>query len=170
VSDRSSYGWVVLARFLIPYVDVGVNIRAIKELEPHGPRVAIGGNVFTLIPGGFCMCCSGFLSKEKLATELRGPDRSYFENREGEAQAVGLNGLVASQAVTEVLQLFTGFGGTGLRLGDIALNGHPGTQRGFRKLDGGRGTLEDWGDPAAGTVPSANSTLAAGVVAWMSPR
>ena len=165
-ADLQELAW----RFLTPYVDVGVNIRAIKEPEPHGPRVAIGGNVLTLIPGGFCMWCSGFLSKEKLATELRGPDRSYFENREGEAQVVSLNGLVASQAVTEVLQLFTGFGGTGVGLSDLALDGRPGTQRGFRKLDGVRGTLEDWGAWRRPDCSFCNSTLAAGVVAWKTPR
>src|SRR5436190_1603238 len=69
-ADLQELAW----RFLIPYVDVGVNIRAIKEPEPYGPRVAIGGNVLTLVPGGFCMWCCGFISKEKLATELRGPD------------------------------------------------------------------------------------------------
>jgi len=47
----------------------------------------------------------------------QGPN--YFETRDGEAQ-VSLNGLVASQAVTEVLQLLTGFGGSGLRRRDVA--------------------------------------------------
>jgi ThiF family protein len=164
--DLQDLAW----RFLIPYVDVGVNIRAIKEPEPQGPRVSIGGNVLTLIPGGFCMWCSGFLSQEKLATELHGPDRNYFENQEGEAQVVSLNGLVASQAVTEVLQLLTGFGGTGFRAGDMALNGRPDIQRGFRKLDGVRGTLEDWGASRRPGCSFCNSTLGAGVVAWTSPR
>lgn len=39
-----------------------------------------------LDPSGLCVCCRGFLSEEKLATELRGPDGSYFEHREGKAQ------------------------------------------------------------------------------------
>jgi len=68
------------------------------------------------------MWCSGFLSKEKLDAQLKGPNRNYFENRGGEAQVVSLNGLVASQAVTEVLQLLTGFGGSGLRRRDVALD------------------------------------------------
>jgi hypothetical protein len=65
---------------------VGVNIRAINDAEPDRPRVSIGGNVLTLISGGFCMWCCGFLSKEKLDAELAGPNRNYFENRAGEAQ------------------------------------------------------------------------------------
>lgn len=159
----------VSSRFLIPYVDVGVNIRAIKDPDPDGPRVTIGGNVLTLIPGGFCMWCAGFLSKEKLDAELKGPNRSYFENRGGEAQVVSLNGLVASQAVTEVLQLLTGFGGSGLRRHDVTLDDQGGLQRGFRKLDGVRGKLEDWGASRRPDCSFCSSSLAAGLVAWTSP-
>jgi hypothetical protein len=164
-ADLQELSW----RFLIPYIDVGVNIRAIEKPETDGPRVSIGGNVLTLIPGGFCMWCAGFLSKEKLDAELGGPNRNYFENREGEAQVVSLNGLVASQAVTEVLQLLTGFGGSGLRRSEVALDGQPGLQRGFRKLDGVRGTLEDWGASRRHDCSFCGSTLGAGVVAWASP-
>ena len=164
-ADLQELAW----RLLIPYVDVGVNIRAIDRAEPRGPRVAIGGNVLTLIPGGFCMWCCGFLSREKLAAELRGPDRNYFENREGEAQVVSLNGLVASQAATEVLQLLTGFARSGMARGDLALDGQPGMQRGFRKLDGVRGTLQDWGAARRQDCAFCNVTLGAGVVAWTLP-
>jgi hypothetical protein len=161
-ADLQELSW----RFLIPYVDVGVNIRAINDPEPDGPRVSIGGNVLTLIPGGFCMWCCGFLSKEKLDAELAGPNRNYFENRAGEAQVVSLNGIAASQAVTEVLQLLTGFGGRGLRRADVALPDQSTLQRGFRKLDGVRGTLEEWGGTRRPDCTFCRSTLAAGVVAW----
>jgi hypothetical protein len=164
-ADLQELSW----RFLIPYVDVGVNIRAIDQPEPQGPRVTIGGNVLTVIPGGFCMWCCGFLSKEKLAAELRGPDRSYFENRGGEAQVVSLNGLVASQAVTEVLQLLSGFAGSGLGARAVELNGQPAMQRGFRKLDGVRGTLVDWGASRRPDCSFCREILAAGTVAWASP-
>jgi ThiF family protein len=165
-ADLQELSW----RFLIPYVDVGVNIRAINDPEPDCPHVSIGGNVLTLIPGGFCMWCCGFLSKEKLDAELAGPNRNYFENRAGEAQVVSLNGVAASQAVTEVLQLLTGFAGNGLRRADVALVGQPTLQRGFRKLDGVRGTLEDWGAARRPDCKSCDSTLAAGVVAWTQPN
>jgi hypothetical protein len=82
---------------------------------------------------------------------------------------VSLNGLVASQAATEVLQLLTGFAGTGLAPGHLALNGQPGMQRGFRKLDGVRGTLEDWGASRRPDCSFCNATLGAGTVAWTSP-
>ena len=164
-ADLQELSW----RFLIPYVDVGVNIRAIDDPEPEGPRVSIGGNVLTLIPGGFCMWCSGYLSKEKLDAELAGPNRNYFENRDGEAQVVSLNGLVASQAVTEVLQLLTGFSGSGLKRSQLSLGCQPGLQRGFRKLNGVRGTLEDWGASRRPDCPCCVSTLGAGVVVWGPP-
>jgi hypothetical protein len=164
-ADLQELSW----RFLIPYVDVGVNIRAIERPEPQGPRVTIGGNVLTVIPGGFCMWCCGFLSKEKLAAELLGPDRSYFENRGGEAQVVSLNGLVAGQAVTEVLQLLSGFAGSGLGARAVELDGQSRIQRGFRKLDGVRGTLVDWGTSRRPECRFCREILAAGAVAWASP-
>jgi hypothetical protein len=164
-ADLQELSW----RFLIPYVDVGVNIRAINDPEPDGPRVSIGGNVLTLIPGGFCMWCCDFLSKDKLAAELAGANRNYFENRAGEAQVVSLNGVVASQAVTEVLQLLTGFAGNGLGRADVALVDQPTLQRGFRKFDGVRGTLEDWGAARKPDCTFCRSMLAAGVVAWSQP-
>lgn len=165
-ADLQEFSW----RFLVPYVDVGVNIRAIGDPEPGGPHVSIGGNVLTLIPGGFCMWCCGFLSKEKLKAELAGPDRNYFENRQGEAQVVSLNGIVASQAVTEILQLLTAFAGGGWRRTDLALRDRPTLQRGFLKLDGIRGTLEDWGATRRPECAFCRSTLAAGVVAWAPAR
>lgn len=164
-ADLQEHSW----RFLIPYVDVGVNIRAIEDQAPGAPRVSIGGNVLTLIPGGFCMWCCGFLSKEKLDAELIGPNRNYFENREGEAQVVSLNGLVASQAVTEALQLLTGFRGSGLRRSRVALDNQPELQQGFRKFNGVRGTLEDWGGTRRPDCTFCGATLAAGVAAWASP-
>jgi hypothetical protein len=113
--------------------------------------------------------CCGFLTEEKLKAELAGPNRNYFENREGEAQVVSLNGVVASQAVTEGIQLLTGFRGTSLRPSDIALPHEPSLQRGFYKLDGLRGTLEDWGAARRGTCAFCRSALGAGTVDWSPP-
>ena len=156
----------IASRFLIPYVDVGVSIRQTPAEAKHDPRVSIGGNVITFIPGGFCMWCCGFLSKDKLSGELTGPNRSYFQNKDGEAQVVSLNGVVASQAVTEVLQLLTGFGGNGIRQQDVALPGEHGMQRGFRKLDGIAGTLVDWGARKRMMCEHCNGTLARGTLVW----
>jgi hypothetical protein len=160
--DLQEIAW----RFLIPYVDVGVSIRAVENNEEGALRVSIGGNVITLIPGGFCLWCCGFLSKEKLALELDGPNRSYFQNRSGEAQVVSFNGVVASQAVNEVLQLLTGFAGNGFRTADLATEISGTLQRGFKKLDGTKGTLEEWGANRRPTCSNCGDTLGRGTIVW----
>jgi len=160
--DLQDLAW----RFLIPYVDIGVSIRPVEDVQDNGPRVAIGGNIITLIPGGFCLWCCGFLSDEKLAGELNGPNRGYFRGREGEAQVVSLNGLVASQAVSEVLQLLTGFAGTGIRHADVVVDPDGTDQRGFKKLNGTSGTLQEWGASQRSTCTHCSGTLARGAVMW----
>jgi hypothetical protein len=98
--------------------------------------------------------------------ELNGPNRSYFENRAAEAQVISLNGLVASQAVNEVLQLLTGFGGNGIRTTDLVTDGDGTQQRGFKKLNGTMGTLEEWGSSRRSTCSHCAATLARGAVSW----
>lgn len=119
-----------------------------------------------LISGGFCLWCCGFLSDEKLALELNGPNRSYFQNRTGEAQVVSLNGVVPSQAVSEVLQLLTGFAGTGIRHADVAVDPDGTDQRGFKKFNGTSGTLQEWGAIRRPTCGHCIATLARGTVTW----
>lgn len=160
--DLQDIAW----RFLIPYVDIGVSIRPVKDAREGDPRVSIGGNVITLIPGGFCLWCCGFLSDEKLALELNGLNRNYFQNRTGEAQVVSLNGVVASQAVSEVLQLLTGFAGTGIRHADVAVDPDGTNQRGFKKFNGTSGTLQEWGASRRPTCAHCTTTLAQGTVTW----
>jgi hypothetical protein len=105
----------------------------------------------------------------KLDAELNGPNRHYLQNRGGKAQVVSLNGLVASQAVTEVLQLLTGFCGSGVGRRDVTLVGQPDLQRGFRKLNGVRGTLDDWGAIRRSDCSFCSSMVAAGAVSWGEP-
>ena len=160
--DLQDVAW----RFLIPYVDIGVSIRPVEDARESDPRVSIGGNVITLIPGGFCLWCCGFLSDEKLALELNGPNRSYFQNRTGEAQVVSLNGIVASQAVNEVIQLLTGFAGTGIRYAGLATDLNGTDQRGFKKFNGTNGTLQEWGASRRSTCAHCTATLARGAIVW----
>jgi hypothetical protein len=152
--DLQDLAW----RFLIPYVDIGVSIRPVEDAQDASPRVVIGGNVITLIPGGFCLWCCGFLSEEKLAWELAGPNRSYFQNKMGEAQVVSLNGIIASQAVSEVLQLLTGFAWSGIRRAEVGVDPHGADQRGFKKLNGTRGTLQEGGHPTVGVHTLSHNT------------
>jgi hypothetical protein len=158
-ADLQEIAW----RYCIPYLDVGVSIRPLTGTASD-PRVSIGGNVLVLIPGGFCMWCSGFLSDEKLREELEGKDRSYFQGKKGEAQVVSLNGVVASQAVTEALQLLTGFRGSSVDPAAVSLEED--LQRGAFKLDGVRGTLLDWGARRRATCPNCAVRLSAGSALW----
>lgn len=161
-ADLMEIAW----RNVIPYIDQGVNIRALKGTADE-PRVSIGGNVLVFLPGGFCAWCCGFLSEEKLREERGGREnRSYFQNKKGEAQVASFNATVAGQAVSEVLQLLTGYRGVtvdpaGLLTGDSL-------QRGVLKFNGLRGTIEEWGARRQADCPLCSSTLAAGSVVWTS--
>jgi hypothetical protein len=102
----------VALRYLIPYADIGLTIAAqTHRAEEFALIQAISGSIFTFIPGGPCMWCTEFLTDQKLAEETRLRGRPYLETGDNtEALVVSFNGLLASQAVTEVLRLITGFG------------------------------------------------------------
>jgi len=151
----------IASRYLIPYVDIGATIRPVPDAASADPRVIVSGNVLSFIPGSFCMWCSGFLTDEKLKQEQNGPTRGYFEKNNQEAQVVSFNGLVASQAVTEVLQLLTGFRGAGLLKADLELS-TTGVFRGYKKFDGVAGTLAEWGGTRRLGCPHCKESLAAG--------
>jgi hypothetical protein len=138
------------ARYMIPYVDVGLLIRPVGEA---GAGITIGGNVITAIPGRFCQWCIGFLSQERLDAETGGRPRSYFEGAGGEAQVVSMNGLLASAAVSEVLQLITGFAPVGEEMA-------------IKKYNGLSGTLEEWVVKPKELCPVCKDTLGAGDPIW----
>ncbi len=146
-ADLQELAW----RYMIPYIDIGLLIRPLDT----GTGVTIGGHVMTLIPGGFCQWCIGALSDEKLSLETGGRPRSYFEGTDKQAQVVSMNGLLASQAVTEVLQLLTGFAPVNEEMS-------------FWKFDGLEGTLQRWGVKQKVDCRKCNATLGAGDVVWRS--
>jgi molybdopterin/thiamine biosynthesis adenylyltransferase len=144
-ADVQEIAW----RYMIPYVDIGLSIRP----NNTGSGVAIGGNVLTLVPGRFCQWCIDFLSDEKLAAETGGRPRSYFQGSEKQAQVVSMNGVLASQAVNEVLQLLTGFAPT---VEDM----------GIKKFDGLDGTLTKWRVKNKAECQMCGRTLGAGDTVW----
>ena len=161
-ADLMEIAW----RYAIPYVDIGVTVRAL-EAKASEPRVAVGGNVYVFIPGGFCAWCCGFLSADKLRTELQGrADRSYFENRRGEAQVASFNATAAGAAVSEAIQLLTAYRGSSLDPDAVWIDG--GLQRGALKFDGLRGTLQEWGARRRTSCRHCNTVLGAGSVLWRS--
>lgn len=138
----------VASRFLIPYVDVGLMIQPLE----NGSGVTIGGNVITSIPGEFCQWCVGALSQEKVDAETGGHPRSYYQGTDKQAQVVSMNGLLASAAVTEVLQVITGFAPVDEELS-------------IKKYDGLRGTLSEW-LVHKGDCPRCELALGAGETVW----
>lgn len=159
-ADLMEIAW----RNAVAYIDVGANIRGL-ERPASEPRVAIGGNVHVFIPGGFCGWCSGFITDDKLGNERDGrADRSYFQNKKGEAQVVSFNAVVAGQAVSEVLQLLTAYRGSSIDPADLQTV--DGRQRGVLKFDGIRGTLEEWGATKRADCAICADFLAAGSLLW----
>jgi hypothetical protein len=153
----------IASRYLIPYVDIGATVRDVPDAESSDPRVQIAGNVITFIPGSFCLWCCNFLSRQKIELEQNGPARSYFEKNKQEAQVVSFNGVLASQAVNEVLQLLTGFGGAGINEADLKIPGES-VFRGYKKFDGVTGTLQEWGGARRSACQHCEHALAAGDV------
>jgi hypothetical protein len=147
-ADLHGLAW----RYLIPYVDIGL---LIVPGGAGGHDVTIGGNVAVFIPGGFCSWCIGFLSQEKLDRETGGRPRSYLQGAEEQAQVVSFNGLLASQAVSEILQLIVGFAPID-------------TEDSIKKFDGVDGTLTKWVVKRRPGCDECRNALAAGDLVWQS--
>jgi len=83
-------------RFLIPYVDIGMDVHKL------GTRYLISGQVAISIPGEPCLWCMGLLTEELLTQEAE---------RYGEAgdrpQVIWPNGILASTAIGLFIQLLT---------------------------------------------------------------
>lgn len=84
----------VCRRFLVPYVDVGMDV------HERGARYSIAGQVIASLPGSLCMRCLGFLNDHVLTLE----DQQYGAAG-GRPQVVWPNGLLASVAVGMVVGL-----------------------------------------------------------------
>ncbi|HEY0020803.1 MAG TPA: ThiF family adenylyltransferase [Longimicrobium sp.] len=124
-------------RFLIPYVDIGMDVHVVDG-EP--PRMA--GQVIVSLPGNRCMHCLGFLTEERLAREA-----ANYGAAGGRPQVVWPNGVLASTAVGIVVDLLTGW--SGIRDREM-----------FLSYDGNRGTIGPhprW--PYVGSGPCSHYSL-----------
>lgn len=94
-------------QYLVPVIDMGVEVQPDKE----GTIRRVSGRVTVLLPDGACLRCLGILDPEKVRSEIEEGQRlSYIGAEEAPSPAViSLNGVVASLAVTEFLQLVTNF-------------------------------------------------------------
>ncbi len=83
-------------RYLIPYIDIGMDVHAI------GSEFVIGGQVAASMPCGLCLWCLGIITEQGLAQEAQ---------RYGDAghrpQVVWPNGVLASAAVGLFVKLVT---------------------------------------------------------------
>lgn len=140
----------ICSRFVIPYIDIGLLIVP----TTNGSKVqGIGGNVLTSIPGRSCLWCMGYLSQGRLDQETGGRPRSYIRGSTNTAQVVSFNGLLASSALSAVLQILTGFASTG----------EPSQ---FLKFNGMRGTLEEWHVQPDPSCKHCSSSLGSGDPVW----
>jgi hypothetical protein len=143
-------------RYCIPYVDIGLSATVKQPWDKSGPPPLTGlpGNLFVGVPGGACMWCTEFLTKEKLDAETDGRGRSYLrDGKDQDAYVLSFNGLLASQAVSEVVQLMVGYA--------------PGdSQRTYRRFDGMSGSMLECIVQRKAGCELCNSVLAVGDLLW----
>lgn len=97
-------------RYLIPLIDIGLEI--VPDGETSGTLAAISGRVTKAQPDGPCLRCQGVVDDAKLEAERGGRPPGYAgDPRLPDPAVVTLNGVIASIATTEVLQVVTGFAG-----------------------------------------------------------
>ena len=104
-------------RYLIPYVDIGMDVHKIGD---ESPRMA--GQVILSMPGGPCMFCLGFLNDERLAQEA-----SRYGAAGPRPQVVWANGVLASSAVGVAIDILTGWSRNADRLVYLSYDGNAGT-------------------------------------------
>lgn len=111
-------GRLVLSRFstymLTPVIDSGILVTS----DATGALLGIDGRVTTLVPGQACLVCRGRIDLARAGAELLTPDERRRREDEGYAPALGriepavvsFTTLVASTAVSELLERFIGYG------------------------------------------------------------
>jgi len=104
--ELQTFAW----RYLIPYIDIGLTIQ-LSGAPPGGAGRAksISGQVYDLIPGAACLWCAQYLTQSRLEEEWGGKGPTYIMETQEQSQVVSFNGSLASQAVTDVLYMLTGY-------------------------------------------------------------
>ena len=142
-------------RYCIPYVDIGLALTVRDPWAGIGrpPLTGIHGNVFVAVPGGPCMRCTDFLTDEKLNKETGGRGRAYLrDGSESDAWVLSFNGVLASQAASDVLQLLAGYSADGVPT--------------YRRYDGMTGTMLECAVRRRPECVACREALAAGDVIW----
>ena len=82
-------------RLRLPYIDIGMDVHA-------GDPPAMSGQIIVSAPGGPCMFCMHFLTKEKIGQEV-----ANYGAAGGKPQVVWANGVLASTAVGIAVNILT---------------------------------------------------------------
>jgi len=90
-------------RFLIPYIDIGMDVHALEK------GYLITGQVAVSMPAGPCLWCMGLITEELLSEEA-----GQYGAAGGRPQVIWPNGILASTAVGLFVQLNTPWGRTGV--------------------------------------------------------
>ena len=98
-------------QYLIPMIDTGVEIQS----KGKGKIRSAGGRVMVILPDGPCLGCLGILNPAAISQEKEQASEQRTGYITGEKMSapsvISLNGVIASLAVTEFLNLLTGFEG-----------------------------------------------------------
>jgi glutamate dehydrogenase/leucine dehydrogenase len=86
---------------LVPYIDVGLKIHVADD---DVTILAIGGQIVTSLPGAPCLRCAEVVTEQSLLE-----DREEYLAGRPEQQVVSMNGILASQAVSGMLAVMTGY-------------------------------------------------------------
>lgn len=100
-------------RFLIPYIDVGMDVHQVSS------GYCISGQVALSMPGGHCLWCHGILTEERLAQEQR-----KYGAAGGKPQVIWPNGVLASIAVGHAVSLLLPWSTDLLQLSLIEYDGN----------------------------------------------
>lgn len=116
---------VALRRFLIPYVDIGMDVHCLPDQPPR-----ISGQVILSCPGHPCMRCLNFLNDDTLAREAQ-----RYGDAGDHPQVVWTNGILASTAVGIAMDLITGWTQKPLSNISLVMDGNQLTMTRNHRLD-----------------------------------
>jgi Dinucleotide-utilizing enzymes involved in molybdopterin and thiamine biosynthesis family 2 len=114
-----------LRRYLIPYVDIGMDVTTISGQKPR-----MSGQVILSCPGHPCMYCLDFLNERTLAREAQ-----KYGDAGNNPQVVWANGILASVAVGMAMDIVTGWTGKPLKGFYLSFDGNALTMSRNHHLD-----------------------------------
>ncbi len=85
-------------RYLIPYIDIGMNVAHRPQLDDH----LVSGQIIISLPGKPCLRCCNFITDERIAEEAKN-----YGDAGPRPQVVWSNGVLASTAIGLMVQLLT---------------------------------------------------------------